>query len=81
MIRIQIEKSDEQHMNSIIINYPGDRFLSGVITPPPSGFILTSGTPVVLLKSGENRNILVYLFELKSFNSLIQAAVRVMLTE
>ena len=45
------------------------------------GFILAPGTPVELLKSGEKRKILVYLFELKSFNNLIQEAVSVILTE
>jgi len=42
---------------------------------------LASGTPVELLKSGEKCKILAYLSELKSFNSLIQTAVRVILAE
>ena len=47
----------------------------------PYRLLLAPGTPVGLLKSGENFDILLYLSELKSFNSLIHAAVKVILTE
>ena len=47
----------------------------------PADFLLASGTPVEWLNSGEKRKILMYSSELKSFNSLIQAAVSVILTE
>jgi len=55
--------------------------LAHLFLPLPVGFILASGTPFKLLKSGEKRKILLYLSELKSFNSLIQEAVKVIFKE
>jgi len=55
--------------------------LTHSLLPLPRGFILAPGTPVELLKSGEKRKILMYLSELKSFNNLIQEAVKVIFKE